>query len=149
MLQLVFVAVICILIIVSYILIKREKINGFKAYFLKIFLFITLIEITVFNINYYRVFFSGTQEMKYNQTDIETYKDKDGNQIVKIDGINSKVKSIFLQLKNVYYKQCIDYEIYYSDETTIERSLGKKTYNQGSIKTKYTVIGLSRKSEIY
>ena len=146
MIPILLTTIIVILIIITHYYKQKGKIKQNLNFVIKAILIIILLELTVFNINYYRMSYSRVQEIRYEESYIndETTMSS-GQKKVTLKDINEKVKSIHVQLKNVKEEKNIEYEIRYSDDTTVNRSLAKKIYNEGVEKTKYTVINLSRR----
>ena len=69
----------------------------------------------------------------------------ENSQYISIENLNFKVKSIYLEMDGLEKNQVVDYDIYYSDNSTSNRYLATKNYFQDVEKTKYTCISLSRK----
>ena len=69
----------------------------------------------------------------------------DGSRYINLDNLNTKIKSIYIELDGLEKNQVVDYDIFYSDESTSNRYLASKNYCQYVDKTKYSVISLSRK----
>ena len=118
---------------------------------LKSILTVLLFEITIFNINSYRVdlgnfkytSFSGKNLTKRIENTFE------GDQYISIEDLNMKVKSIYIKIDKLDEDKIINYDIYYSDDSTSNRYLASKEYCQGVEKTKYSTISLSRKLQKY
>lgn len=66
-----------------------------------------------------------------------------GNTLISLPNLKFKVKTIFFELENLEQSETLDYEIFYSDDTTIGRSLCFRTYNDFVPKTKYVATFLS------
>lgn len=144
MLKYLFAIFIIILLIVVNIL--KNKITKNKLFILKTILIVLFLEVTVFNINAYRTDFGNLNYMVFAGEDL-TNKitiTTDNTQYISIENIDSKVKSIYLELDNIEDK-VIDYDIFYSDESTSNRYLASKNYCEDVEKTKYSCISLSRK----
>ena len=154
-----FIAGICLvfLVIIGRVC-KKKEIRGWKVFLLKTFLWVLFLEVTVFNINSYRMDFSNSQEMIFDKEKLKSRIsiDTDGNQEINLDNLNCKVDSIYIKLNNtktqIEYGELdknVNYEIYYSDETTVFRYLTSKVYNDTINKTKYSSVQLSRKCKYY
>ena len=61
-----------------------------------------------------------------------------------LDNLDCRVNSIYIKLENESDRKNVNYDIFYSDETTVSRYLASKTYNENVDKTKYSSIELSR-----
>lgn len=116
-----------------------------KSYFfiLKTIVIVCFLEVTIFNINSYRTDFGNLKYIEFLNDEIKPNILQDGSQYVSLENLNTKVKSIYLKLKNVEKNQIIDYDIYYSDRSTSNRYLASKNYCEYVEKTKYSVISLS------
>ena len=124
----------------------KSKISKKIIYFLKPILIVILLEVTIFNINSYRTDLGNLKYIELNKQDIEKniqITDED-TQCLVIDNIDLKIKSIYLKLDNLAKNQVVDYNIYYSDESTSTRFLSTKSYCQDVEKTKYSVVSFSR-----
>ena len=139
-----------ILIILALFVVKymKEKLSKDVFFILKTILIVLFVEVTVFNINSYRTDFGNLKCLNFYGNDLnENVIQKSNNsQYISLKDLNTEVKSIYLELKGLEEKEVVDYEIFYSDNTTSEsRFLATKTYCQDVDKTKYSVISLSRK----
>lgn len=146
-----FVAFICLFIILVKILERKNVLKNDISFVIKAILIILLLELTIFNINSYKIDFSNTQEFVYKNNVLSkiTYLVTDGTQEVCLKDINSEVKTIFIELNNIKSKDTVEYEIYYGDDTTNCSFLATKIYNDEVSKTKYSAISLSRKCKKY
>lgn len=149
MLKYFFAAIIIFLVFVVNVI--KNKIYKNILFILKMVLIVLFLEVTVFNINSYRTdfgkqkyidFYGNDLEEKINLTTEET-------QYIFIDNLNTKVKSIYLELGKLEDDEVVDYDIFYSDKSTSERYLASKTYCQDVDKTKYSVVSLSRRLQKY
>ena len=143
-----------IAIILLFIILKN--INKLKnktgiLFILKTILIVSFLEVTVFNINSYRTDFGKTKYMNFygNELSKKIEETTDETQYISLDNLNTKVKSIYLELSDLEENQVIDYDVFYSDKSTSNRYLASKNYCQDVDKTKYFVISLSRKLQKY
>ena len=136
-----------IILIFAFLKIGKPKISKGILFTLKTILIVLFLEVTVFNINSYRTDFGKTKIISYYGDDVKNIVSKtDENTLyIDIDNLNTKVKSIYLELSGLNEKQVVDYDIFYSDESISKRFLASKNYYDDVEKTKYSVISLSRK----
>jgi len=66
-----------------------------------------------------------------------------GTQYVSIDNLNIKVKSIYIELSGIEENEIVEYDLFYSDDSTTTRYLASKDYCQDVEKTKYSTVSLS------
>ena len=127
--------------------ILKNKLSKRSLFIVKTILMVLLLEITIFNINAYRTRFGKWKYMQFSESELEEITDKTlgSKQYISIDNLNIKVKSIYLKLDGLEENQVVDYDIYYSDQSTSNRYLASKSYFEDVEKTKYSVVSLSRK----
>ena len=127
--------------------ILKNKLSKRSLFIVKTILMVLLLEITIFNINAYRTRFGKWKYMQFSESELEEITDKTlgSKQYISIDNLNIKVKSIYLKLDGLEENQVVDYDIYYSDQSTSNRYLASKNYFEDVEKTKYSVVSLSRK----
>ena len=133
-----------------------------KKYVLIVILITVILELTVFNINSYRMIFS-----KYEQKDVlinecklenliynketDTYDMKDKDAYIFIDNVNCKIATIYLDASiagNIYIEDSLKYSVLYTDETSKNyRELPVKYFVNSINKSKYVTCYLSGKSE--
>lgn len=125
----------------------KNKVSINKYYIIRAILIILFLEFTIFNINSYRTDFGNLKYMQFSEGYISNINNRttDNTQYISIENLNSKVKSIYIELEGLEENQIVDYDIYYSDNSTSNRYLATKNYFQDVEKTKYTCISLSRK----
>lgn len=135
-----------IILIFSFLKIAKPKISKGILFTLKTILIVLFLEVTVFNINSYRTDFGKTKVIGYYGEELENRisKTSDNTLYINLDNLNTKVKSIYLELSGLNEKQVVDYDIFYSDNSTSKRYLASKEYCEDVEKTKYSVISLSR-----
>lgn len=135
-----------ILMLIALRTLKNKMSKGI-LFILKTVLIVFLLEVTIFNINSYRTDFGKLKYIDYYGENLNKNVSKTTNntQYISLDNLNTNVKSIYLELDGLEEKQVVDYDIFYSDESTSKRYLASKNYFQGVDKTKYSVISLSRK----
>ena len=110
--------------------------------FIIIFVVIFILELTVFNINSYRVFNSKNSRI-FKQEDFLHLETNEEKTLIEIPNINEEIKTIHLEVKN-YEK--VDYNILYTDEASTEyRSTPTKTYINEIRNSKYLATFFSRK----
>lgn len=138
-------AILIVLIVIIQILRKKEKLNNKKSTIFSIVLIVLFLEFTIFNINSYRMNFSKAPSLEYERENLNEIASvsTDGYILISLTDLNLDVKTIYLELENMEEIDVVDYEIFYSDDTTIGRALGSKTYNDFVPKTKYSSIYLS------
>ncbi len=145
MLKYFFVAIIVTLLFVAKIF--KNKLSKNKFFILKAVLIVLLIEVTIFNINSYRTDFGNLKVLGVFGDELEEKINitNDNTQYIYLSNLDTKVKSIYVELEGLEEDETVDYDIFYSDESTSDRYLASKTYCEGVEKTKYSVISLSRK----
>ena len=145
MLKYLLTALIITLIVIANLI--KNKISKNKFFILKTILIVLFLEVTVFNINSYRTDFVDTKilgtfgDKLQEKTNLTT----NGTQYIYLGDIQEKVSSIYLELDGLEEDETVEYDIFYSDESTSDRYLASKTYCENVEKTKYSVISLSRK----
>ena len=145
MLKYLFAAIIIIVLVIVNVL--RNKISKDTLFVLKTVLIVILLEVTVFNINSYRTDLGNLKYTEFTGDELKeiTLNTLEDTKYVSIENLNTKVKSIYLELSNLEENQVIDYDITYADESTSNRYLASKNYCQDVEKTKYSTISLSRR----
>ena len=106
-----------------------------KKFYLITIIVLIVLELTLFNINSYRVLFDDNTQDTYDFINM-VYD-------VNIENINSEVKTIYVDFVLKDYTNTLDYSIAYSDSTTKSRTLPLKTYFSSNERTKYTAVYLS------
>ena len=146
-----FLTITIILLFIILRNIKKIKSNTDISFILKTVLIVLFLEVTVFNINSYRTDFGSIKYMRFygNELSEKIEERTDDTQYISLDNLNTKVKSIYLELSDLEENQVIDYDVFYSDKSTSNRYLASKNYCQDVDKTKYFVISLSRKLQKY
>lgn len=136
-----------LLILLFSINVMKDKINKNVLFILKTILIVLFLEVTVFNINSYRTDFGNLKNIDFYGNDLQDKVNltTDETQYIFLDNLNTKVKSIYLELGKLEDDEIVDYDIFYSDRSTSMRYLASKTYCQDVDKTKYCVISLSRR----
>lgn len=79
-----------------------------------ILLIVLIVEITLFNINSYRVL-DDSSKKEYTQKDFKYIETLDDSIYIKIENIDTEVKTIKLDLDTF---ESVDYEVLYTDETS-------------------------------
>ena len=130
----------------AFLKIGKPKFSRGILFTLKTILIVLFLEVTVFNINSYRTDFGKTKIISYYGEDLENRisKTNDNTLYINLNNLNTKIKSIYVELSDLKEKQVVDYDIFYSDESTSTRFLATKNYCDDVEKTKYSVISLSR-----
>ena len=146
-----FLTITIILLFIILRNIKKIKSNTDISFILKTVLIVLFLEVTVFNINSYRTDFGSIKYMRFygNELSEKIEERTDDTQYISLDNLNTKVKSIYLELSGLEKNQVVDYDIFYSDKGTSNRYLASKNYCQDVDKTKYSAISLSRKLQKY
>lgn len=145
MLKYIFAAIIVFLLFIVNVM--KNKMSRDYLFILKTVFIVLLLEVTVFNINSYRTDFGSLKyEYFYEDTIHEnTNITTDNTQYVFLKDINTRVKSVYVELSGLDENQVVDYDIFYSDSSTSNRFLASKNYCQDVDKTKYSTISLSRR----
>lgn len=140
-----------LLILLFLVNVIKDKVNKNILFILKTILIVLFLEVTVFNINSYRTDFGKQKYIDFYGDDLQNNISLTNNetQYIFLDNIDAKVKSIYLELDKLEDDEIVDYDIFYSDRSTSMRYLASKTYCQDVDKTKYCVISLSRRLQIY
>ena len=125
---------------------EKLKIGKWAKFIIISTLIVLLLEVTLFNIKFYRTIFNKNEEKIYLSQDFESLHEN-GCYIVYLTELNTEVKSIFIEMEGCDSNKTIDYDIFYSDETSNNRFLATKSYDADVENTKYTTMELSRKSE--
>ena len=136
-----------LLILLFLVNVIKDKVNKNILFILKTILIVLFLEVTVFNINSYRTDFGKQKYIDFYGNDLEKRISltTDETQYIFLDNLNTKVKSIYLELGKLEDDEIVDYDIFYSDRSTSMRYLASKTYCQDVDKTKYSVVSLSRR----
>ena len=133
-----------------------------KKYALIVILITAILELTIFNINSYRMIFSKYEQkdvsinecklenLTYNE-ETDTYDMKDKDAYIFIDNVNCKIATIYLDASivgNIYVEDSLKYSVLYTDETSKNyRELPVKYFVNSINKSKYVTCYLSGKSE--
>lgn len=137
-----------IILILLFILINyfKNKISKDFLFISKTIIIVLFIETTIFNINSYRTDFGKLDFIKYDSQKIYENKDEnvEGSQYFTFKNLDKKIKSIYINFDELEENQVIDYDIFYSDKSTINRYLASKSYCDDVDKTKFSSIYLSR-----
>ena len=119
---------------------QKKHIKNFIIIFIAIF----ILELTVFNLNSYRVLNSknsktyGKDDFLY--IDVDTDENKT---LIEIPDVNTEIKTIHLEVKNY---DDLDYNILYTDESSAEyRSTPVKKYINEIRNSKYMATFFSRR----
>ena len=136
-----------LLILLFLVNVIKDKVNKNILFILKTILIVLFLEVTVFNINSYRTDFGKQKYIDFYGNDLEKRISltTDETQYIFLDNLNTKVKSIYLELGKLEDDEIVDYDIFYSDRSTSMKYLASKTYCQDVDKTKYSVVSLSRR----
>ena len=106
-----------------------------------IFIITLVLELTVFNINSYRVLTSKNSRF-FDKDDLNYIVDENET-LVEISNVNEEVKTVHIEVKDVDF---IEYNFLYTDETTsFLAETPTKTYIQDLNNSKYIATYLSRK----
>lgn len=117
---------------------QKKDIKNFVIIFIVIF----ILELTVFNINSYRVFNSSNSKV-FTSKDFTYLDDEKDITFIEINNIDNEIKTVHIELEN---SDTIDYEFWYTDETTQEyKCTDKKAYVDNLKNSKYITTFLSRK----
>lgn len=134
----------------------------FNKYILKVVLVTLILEITIFNINSYRLLFSKYEKKEYSIGDCKlenleykeetnTYQMQEDSAFILIDKIDCRIGTVFFDaivLPDLNTDIPIKYTILYTDETSKNyRELPSKYLVNSIINSKYTKCYLSGKSE--
>ena len=105
-----------------------------------IFIIIFILELTIFNINSYRII--SSKNSKTFKTEDFTYLESDGGvTLIELSDLNTEVKTIHIEVEN--YKN-IKYQLLYTDETTSNyMEVPSKTYIDTLRNSKYMPVYLS------
>lgn len=143
-----FLAILIFLAIIVVICIKN-KISKRLYFIIKIALIVVLLEATIFNINSYRTDFGKLEYQSFVSSELSEHIqiNQDGSQYVYFSDLNSKVKTVYIELSGLDENEVVDYDIIYSDNSTSDRYLATKTYCQEVEKTKYVNCSFSRKCQ--
>lgn len=108
-----------------------------------IFMVVLTLELTVFNLNSYRVL-SSKKAKTFTENDFQySYNEDDNITLVEISNVNTQIKTVHLEVENW---NNIVYEFLYTDETTAELTgTPSKTYIDELKNSKYIATYLSRK----
>lgn len=117
-----------------------------KKKLLIILLIVVMLELTLFNINSYRVL-SSNSKLEYAKDDFKNvYTDEEDEIYIEIDNINTEIKTIHLELNTL---KNVDYQVFYTDATSSSlKDLPKKKYIGTSEKSKYIPCYLSGESKL-
>lgn len=108
-----------------------------------IILIITIIlELTIFNINSYRVL-SSKNKKTFSDKDYRYLQEEDANYaMVEISNINEEIKTLHIEIENY---DNVEYQFFYTDETTDSLcAVPSKTYIGDLKNSKYIATYLSR-----
>lgn len=117
-----------------------------KKFLFKILLIVLIFELFIFNFNSYRVL-TDKEKMEFLSEEFEYIETDEEVTIVEVKNINSKIKTVHMQLTNV---QDVDYEFMYTDQTT-GNFFGTpiKTYIDSLENSKYISCYLSGNSQSF
>ena len=116
-----------------------------KKKLLIILLIVVMLELTLFNVNSYRVL-SSNSKIEYAKENLEAINTAEDEIYIEIDNINTEVKTIHLELNTL---ENVDYQVFYTDATSSKlKDLPKKKYIMTSEKSQYIPCYLSGESKI-
>ena len=96
-----------------------------KKKLLIILLIVVMLELTLFNVNSYRVL-SSNSKIEYAKENLEAINTAEDEIYIEIDNINTEVKTIHLELNTL---ENVDYQVFYTDATSSKlKDLPKKKY---------------------
>lgn len=110
-----------------------------------ILLIVVILELTLFNINSYRVL-NNNSKKEYAKEDLEyVYTDED-EIYIKIDNINTEIKTLHIELNTL---EEVDYQVLYTDATSSGlKELPSKKYVDSYERSKYIPCYLSGESKL-
>lgn len=109
-----------------------------------ILLIVLILEITLFNINSYRVL-SDSLKKEYTQDDFEYVETLDGSTYIEIENIDTEIKTVKLELDTF---ESVDYEVLYTDTTSSNfKELPSKKYINDYENSKYIPTYFSGESK--
>lgn len=118
---------------------KKRKI----VFFFIIFIITLILELTVFNINSYRVL-TSKNKITFLKDSFQYIQNNDNCTFVQINNIDTEIKTVHIQINNI---ENIEYKFLYSDETTASfRETPTKMYVEKLENSKYIPTYLSGKS---
>lgn len=107
-----------------------------------IFIIIIILELTIFNVNSYRIL-NSEKSKTYNKKDFNCIEKDEFITLIEIPNINEEIKTLNIEVENY---NVVDYKLLYTDETTAEYlELPVKTYVDDLQNSKYIATFLSRK----
>ena len=111
-----------------------------------ILLIVIVLELTLFNVNSYRVLNSNSKK-EYSKEDFEyVYTEEEDEVYIKIDNINTEIKTIHIELDT---EEAVDYQVLYTDATSSSlKELPRKKYIDTCEKSKYIPCYLSGESKL-
>lgn len=109
-----------------------------------ILLIVVILEITLFNVNSYRVLNSNSKK-EYAKEDFDYVYTEENEIYIEIDNINTEIKTIHIELDT---EEAVDYQVLYTDETSSGlKELPKKKYLTNNERSKYIPCYLSGESK--
>ena len=107
-----------------------------------IFIITMILELTIFNINSYRVL-SSKNSKNYIAEDFKYLDSEKDVTLFEINNINDEIKTIHIEIENY---EIVKYKFLYTDETTSNfQETPEKVYVRNIENSKYIPVFLSRK----
>lgn len=110
-----------------------------------ILLVVLILEITLFNVNSYRVL-NNDSKIEYSKEELEYFETNSEETYIEIKNINTEIKTIHIELDT---KNNVEYQVLYTDETSsCLRELPRKRYIDNYKNSEYIPCYLSGKSQV-
>ena len=109
-----------------------------------ILIILLVLELTIFNINSYRVL-NSKNSVTFGKDDFQYVENDEGITYIQIHNINREIKTVHIEVKNMEY---VPYEFLYTDETSQSlQNTPSKMYIQSLENSKYIATYLSGKTD--
>ncbi|MBO5397491.1 MAG: hypothetical protein J6A36_00945 [Clostridia bacterium] len=110
-----------------------------------ILLVVLILEITLFNVNSYRVL-NNDSKIEYTKEELEYFETNSEETYIEIKNINTEIKTIHIKLDTT---ENVEYQVLYTDETSsCLRELPRKRYIDNYKNSEYIPCYLSGKSQV-
>lgn len=110
-----------------------------------ILLVVLFFEMTLFNVNSYRVL-NNDSKIEYSKEELEYFETNPAETYIEIKNINTEIKTIHIELDTT---ENIEYQVLYTDETSsCLRELPRKRYIDNYKNSEYIPCYLSGKSQV-
>lgn len=110
-----------------------------------ILLVVLFFEMTLFNVNSYRVL-NNDSKIEYSKEELEYFETNPAETYIEIKNINTEIKTIHIELDTT---ENVEYQVLYTDETSsCLRELPRKRYIESYKNSEYIPCYLSGKSQV-